>query len=117
MTLKTRIQKIEQVVKQSASGAVLLREPVDGDDHESFESALAQAIEAGHQVVVHTANKEPNRRIAGVIYEPDGFVAFLSLAANSPSTDGRSKNKLSQIILEAQGTTLPIVKGVNFGKI
>lgn len=112
MTLKTRIQKIEQVVKQSASGAVLLREPVDGDDRESFESALAQAIEAGHQVVVHTANKEPNRRIAGVIYEPDGFVAFLALAAHSPATDGHSKDRLAQIIRESQGSTLPIVPTV-----
>lgn len=111
MTLKSRIQKVEQAVKQSASGAVLLREPADGDEHEAFDSALAQAIEAGHQVVVLTG-KEPNRRIAGVIYVTDQFNAQLALAAHTAATDGHSKDMLAQILAEAQGKTLPIVKTV-----
>lgn len=113
MTLLHRIQKIEEQVHLMSIGAVLLREPAKESGEEArdaFEVAIAVALAAGHQVVVHTANKEPNRRIAGVIYESDGFVAFLELAAHIPATDGRSKNKLSQIIAEAQGTTLPIVK-------
>ena len=120
MNLLHRIKKIEDQVHQMSIGAVLLREPAeeaDEETREAFEAAITEALAAGHQVIVHTASKEPNRRIAGVIYESDGFIAFLALAANSPATDGRSKNKLSQIILEAQGTTLPIVKGVNRGQI
>ena len=120
MTLLHRIQKIEEQVHQMSIGAVLLREPAKESGEEArdaFEVAIAVALAAGHQVVVHTASKEPNRRIAGVIYESDGFVAFLELAAHIPATDGRSKNKLSQIIAEAQGTSLPVVKEVNRGQI
>ena len=120
MTLLHRIQIIEEQVHQMSIGAVLLREPAEeaGEEaREALEAAIAEALAAGHQVVVHTANKEPNRRIAGVIYEPDGFVAFLALAAHTPATDGRSKSKLSQIIAEAQGTSLPVVKEVNRGQI
>jgi hypothetical protein len=112
MTLKSRIQKVEQAVKQSAIGAVLLHEPADGDDRKAFDNAMTEALNAGHQIVVHTSGTVPNRRIAGVIYESNGFNAQLALAAHSPATDGYSKNRLVQIISAVQGTTLPIIRTV-----
>jgi glyceraldehyde-3-phosphate dehydrogenase/erythrose-4-phosphate dehydrogenase len=112
MTLKYRIQKVEQAVKQSAIGAVLLHEPADGDDRKAFDNAITEALNAGHQIVVHASGTVPNRRIAGVIYESDGFNAMMTMLAHTPATDGRSKNKLSQILAEAQGTTLPIIRTV-----
>lgn len=111
MTLKSRIQKVELIVKQSASGAVLLREPANGDDRMPFDTAIAQAIEAGHQVIV-LATVEPTRRISGVIYAANEFEAQLALAANTPATDGHSKDRLAQIIRESQGSSLPVVKTV-----
>ena len=87
MNLIHRIKKIEEQVHQMSIGAVLLREPAEEADEETseaFEAAITEALAAGHQVVVHTASKELNRRIAGVIYESDGFIAFLALT--SPMT-------------------------------
>jgi hypothetical protein len=112
MTLKSRIQKVEQAVKQTAIGAVLLHEPADGNDCEAFDNAMTEALKAGHQVVVHTSGASPNPRIPGVIYEANGFNAMMTMLAHTPATDGRSKDKLSQILKEAQGTTLPIVRTV-----
>ena len=120
MNLLHRIKKIEEQVHQMSIGAVLLREPAeeaDEETREAFEAVITEALAAGHQVVVHTAGKDPNRRIVGVIYEANWFNALTAMLAHTPATNGRSKDKLSQIILEAQGTTLPIVKGVNLGKI
>ena len=112
MTFKSRIQKVEQAFNKVTLNAVLLREPDDGEDHKDFDTAFAHARNAGQQVIVHTSGTQPRQRIAGVIYEASGFNAFLALAAHSPATDGQSKNRLVQIISEAQGTTLPIVRTV-----
>jgi hypothetical protein len=112
MTLKFRIQKVEQAVKQSVIGAVLLHEPANGDDCEAFDNAMTEALKAGHQVVVHTSGTVPNRRIAGVIYEANGFNAMMTMLAHTPATDGHSKNRLVQIISAVQGTTLPIIQTV-----
>ena len=115
MNILSRIEKLEALIQQSAISTRLLREPSPDDGPEAmatFETEFAQAFEAGHQVIVHTAGKEPTRRIAGVIYEPNAFVAMLALAAHTPATDGRSKDKLFQIINEAQGSALPVVREV-----
>jgi hypothetical protein len=120
MTLLHRIQKIEEQVHQMSIGAVLLREPAEeaGEEtREAFEAAITEALAAGHQVVVHTAGKEPSRRIPGVIYEANEFNALTAMLAHTPADDGRSKDKLSQIIAELRCTTLPIAKGVNRGQI
>jgi hypothetical protein len=112
MTLKFRIKKVEPAAKQSAIGAVLLHEPADGNDHEAFDTAMTEALKVGHQVVVHTSGTAPNQRIAGVIYEANGFNAMMTMLAHTPATDGRSKNRIEQILAEAQGTTLPIIQTV-----
>ncbi|MBK8319974.1 MAG: hypothetical protein IPL05_16070 [Betaproteobacteria bacterium] len=120
MTLLHRIKKIEDQTQHLSAGAVLLREPAEDscrEAREAFDTELAKAIEAGHQVVVHTSGKYPCLRIAGVIYESGAFDAMCALMAHTPATDGRSKNKLCQIIAEAQGTTLPIVREVRNGAL
>lgn len=120
MTLLHRIKKIEDQIQQSTAGAILLHEPAEDTNkeaREAFDNELAKAIEAGRQIVIHTSGKEPNRRIGGVIYEASGFNAFLALAAHTPATDGRSKDKLCQIIADAQGTTLPVVREVRNGAL
>ena len=120
MNIRNRIEKIEAVIKQSSKAAVLLREPAEDADkeaHSTFEAAIAEAHTAGHTVVVHTSGKEPRQRIAGVIYESDSFSAMCTLMAHSPATDGRSKDKLCQIIAAVQGTTLPVVSEVRNGTL
>ena len=120
MNILSRIEKLEALIQQSATGAILLREPSEDDGNEAratFENELSQAIEAGHQVVVHTFGKYPYLRIAGVIYESDAFAALCTLMAHTPATDGRSKDKLCQIIAEAQGSTLPVVREVRNGTL
>lgn len=120
MSIHTRISKIEAALTNHAAGAVLLHEPSPNDDGEAqatFDCELAKAIEAGHQIVIHTYGKEPNRRIGGVIYESEAFAAWCALMAHTPATDGRSKDKLCQIINEVQGTTLPVFRGVRHGTL
>jgi hypothetical protein len=120
MSLLNRIKKVEATMLQPALGAVLLREPAEDagtEAREAFEAAIAEAIEAGHQVVVRTACYEPNRRMAGVIYESDGFVALLALAAHTPATDGRSKDMLCQALAEARGSALPVVREVSHDSV
>jgi TRAP-type mannitol/chloroaromatic compound transport system substrate-binding protein len=120
MTLLHRIKKIEDQIQPLAAGAILLHEPAEDagkEAREAFDTELAKAIEAGHQVIVHTSGKYPCLRIAGVIYESGAFDAMCALMAHTPATDGRSKNKLCQIIAEAQGTTLPIVREVRNGAL
>jgi len=113
MSLLNRIKKVEATLLQPALGAVLLREPAEEtseETREAFEAAIAEALAVGHQVVVHTASKEPNRRISGVIYEADEFAALAILLAHTPASDGHSRDKLSQIIASVQGTPLPVVR-------
>ena len=120
MTLLHRIKKIEDQIQQSTAGAVLLHEPAEDagkEAREAFDTELAKAIEAGHQVIVHTSGKYPYLRVAGVIYESDSFAAMCTLMAHSPAADGRSKDKLCQIIAAAQGTTLPVVSEVRNGTL
>ncbi len=120
MTMLHRIKEIEATIQQLATGAKLLHEPAEDagkEAREAFDNELAKAVEAGHQVVVHTFGKYPYLRIAGVIYESDKFNALTALLAHTPATDGRSKNKLCQIIAEAQGTTLPVVCEVRDGAL
>lgn len=100
---------------QQTIDAVLLREPAEEAGNEArkvFEDEIAEAMEAGQQIIVHTAGKEPYRRIPSVIYESESFHALMALLANSAATNGHSNNKLSQIVSEAQGTPLPVVHEV-----
>lgn len=112
MSITRRIETLEAIVQRLATGAVLIREPSEDDGNEAkrtFESELDQAVEAGHQVVVHTAGKYPRQRIADVTYTSDAFAALCALLAHTPATDGRSKDKLCQIVAEVQGRALPVV--------
>ena len=66
MTLLHRIQKIEEQVHQMSIGAVLLREPAEeaGEEaREALEAAIAEALAAGHQVVVHYRRHELHRQL------------------------------------------------------
>lgn len=100
---------------QQTIDAVLLREPAEEAGKEArvaFDDEIAAAMKGGQQIIVHTAGKEPYRRIPGVIYESESFHALMALLANSAATNGHSNNKLSQIISDAQGIPMPVVHEV-----
>jgi len=113
MTIAKRIEKIEALMKL-APGAVLLREPpVDSPDAEFAEHAdkVASAL---HQegVVIVVRNGSDRLRRPGVIYVDDDFNALLAVLAHTPGTNGKHKDKLSQIVSEVQGSALPTVRQV-----
>lgn len=112
MKLLSRIEKIEATLRESTTGAVLLREPPENasaDEWETFGKLVSLALEAGQRVIVRASGASAFRRIRGAIYEPEDFSALLALLACSPADDGHSQDKLSQIVNGVQGSTLPVV--------
>ncbi len=113
MNIAKRIEKIEALIRP-VPGAILLREPpVDAPDAEFAEHAekIEEAIFHDFIVVV-VRNGSDRQRRNGVTYVDDDFNGWLAVFANSPATDGRSSDRLSQVIREVQGTSLPVVHEV-----
>ena len=114
MTITNRIARLESVIGKNKSSAVLLQEPSDFSEKawKAFEQKARDAMKNGQSVVIHSSGATANRYIAGAIYQPDGFSAQLCFLSLMPSDDRRYKSRLDQMIAEAQGSTLPIVKRV-----
>lgn len=115
MKLLNRIEKIEATLRNQSAGAVLLCEPApDANDAawEQFSADVSAAQDAGQKVIVRASGAPTIHRLAGVIYEPDDFSALLALLAYTPADDGRSKDRLHQLIKQVQGTSLPVVREV-----
>jgi hypothetical protein len=118
MTIAKRIEKIEALIK-AAPGAVLLREPpVDALEAEFYDHAqeVADAL-LQEAVVIVRRNGSDRLRRPGVIYVDDDFNGLLAVLAHTPADDGKSKDRLSQILSEAQGSALPVVRGVRNGTL
>lgn len=115
MKLLNRIEKIEATLRNQSAGAVLLCEPAsDANDAawEQFSADVSAAQDAGQKVIARASGAPVIRRLAGVTYESDDFLALLALLADTPADDGHSKNRLCQIIEQVQGTSLPVVREV-----
>lgn len=113
MTITNRIARIESMIGKNEVSAILLQEPSDASEEawDTFEQKACDAMKDGHSVVIHSSGAQANRHIVGAIYQPDGFSAQLCFLSLIPADDRRYKSRLEQIIAEAQGTTLPIVRG------
>ena len=115
MTIAKRIEKIEALIK-AAPGAVLLREPPVDAPEADFAKHAEKVAEALLQdaVVIVVRNGTDRLRRPGVIYADDNFNALSAMLAHTPGKDGQS-NRLREILSEAQGSALPIVREVCHG--
>jgi len=112
--LLSRIERIEATLRDSAAGAVLLREPqtdADGAEWEGFAAEVFVAQDSGKRVIVRASGSPSFRQILGAEYHDDDFSALVALLACSPATDGRG-NALRQAIAQAQGNSLEVVREV-----
>lgn len=118
MTIAKRIEKIESLIKVPP-GALLLREPPLDVPEAAFDDHATKVANALLQeaAVIVIRNGSDRLRKPGVIYVDDDFNGMTALLAHTPATDGRSKNKLSQIIAEVQGSALPVIQGVRNGTL
>lgn len=115
MNITTRIARIESMIGNKETSAVLLQEPVDASEEawDVFEQKARDAMKNGQAVVIHSAGTPANRHIVGAIYQPDGFSAQLCFLNLITADDRRYKTRLDQIVAEVQGSTLPVVRGVS----
>ncbi len=118
MTISKRIEKIEALIK-APPGALLLSEPPPDAPEAAFDDQATKVANALLQeaAVIVIRNGSGRLRRPGVIYVDDDFNGLSVLLANSAATDGRSRNKLSQIIAEVQGSSLPVVREVRNGTL
>jgi len=67
--------------------------------------------------VIVVRNGSDRLRRPGVIYVDDDFNGLLAVLAHTPAADGKSKDQLSQIVADVQGSVFPTVREVRHGQI
>ena len=109
--LLSRVKQIEACLTSKKSPeALLCREPGPTAGYNELVTFNAQVIEArkaGRVVVIHSSGAGHIKPLPGLVVVESAFDAWLAQAANSPSKVGPG-NRLSEIIQEIQGTSLPV---------
>lgn len=111
--LLSRVKKIEaQLVPAVKPDALLLREPgyfADDTELANFHAAVLEARQEGRVVVIHCSGAGHIKPMPGLQLADSAFDAWLAKAANSSAKVGQG-DRLSEIIREVQGTSLPVIQ-------